>query len=105
MLTKCYSVRLSEMRRISDKAYLAKAFDGSEAIIPASQVFGVDYSVAKSDAWWISAWILERKELQYSPKKVAVFNEAGKIVPSVTITTHTPSAQTPVDNTIEELKR
>lgn len=105
MLTKCYSVRLSEMRQISSRAYLARAFDGSEAIIPASQVFGVDCSVAKSEAWWISAWILERKELQYSDKKSAVFNERGQMIPTVTITHHTPTEKVPVVNTIEELKR
>jgi hypothetical protein len=35
-------------------------FDGSEALIQ-SQLFGQDYSVSKSDAYWISKWILEQK--------------------------------------------
>ena len=43
MRTKCYSVRLQSLRQISPKAYIAEAFDGSEAIIPASCVFGADY--------------------------------------------------------------
>lgn len=105
MLVKCYSVRLSEMKQISPKAYLAKAFDGSEAIIPASQVFGVDTSVGKSNAWWISAWILGKKDLQYSTKKEAIFNEQGKMLPNVTITHHLPMDMLPVDNEIDELKR
>ena len=69
MRTKCYSVRLQSLISISDKAYVATAFDGSEAVIPKSQVFGMDHEVNKSDAYWISCWILEQKKLQYSAKK------------------------------------
>ena len=57
MKTLCYSVRLESLTRISDKAYKAVAFDGSSDVIPASQVFGQDWDVQKSDAYWISAWI------------------------------------------------
>ncbi|MDR1883737.1 MAG: hypothetical protein LBR26_13275 [Prevotella sp.] len=71
--TKCYSVRLESLFSISEKAYKATAFDGSTAVIPKSQVFGQDFDVQKSDAYWISAWILEQKELQYSNKKVRWF--------------------------------
>lgn len=42
MKTLCYSVRLESLVRISDKAFRASAFDGSTAVIPASQIFGVD---------------------------------------------------------------
>ncbi len=73
MKTKVISVRLQSLVSISDKAYKATAFDGSEAIIPKSQVFGQDWDVQKSDAYWISSWILEQKDLQYSDKKVAWF--------------------------------
>lgn len=72
---KCYSVRLASLEAISEKAYKATAFDGTTAIIPKSQVFGSDTDVEKSDAWWISAWILEQKELQYSQKKVSYFDK------------------------------
>lgn len=76
MKTKCYSVRLSSLVSISDKAYKATAFDGSEAILPKSMVFGQDYEVQKSEAYWIAAFILEKEEckLQYSDKKVKWFN-------------------------------
>lgn len=81
--TKCYSVRLQSLRSISEKAYLAKAFDGSEAILPKSQVFGSDYEVQKSDAYWIASWILEQKELQYSDKKIGWYNpDTGNIEPN-----------------------
>lgn len=40
MKVLCYSVRLSSLTSISEKAYKAVAFDGSEAIIPKSQVLG-----------------------------------------------------------------
>lgn len=90
MRTKCYSVRLKSMVSISPKCYKAVAFDGSEALIPTSQYFGKDYNVNKSEAYWISAWILGKKELQYSGKKEAYFNENGKQLPKITIKKHIP---------------
>jgi hypothetical protein len=56
----------------------AVAFDGSEAIVPRSQVFQQDYSVTKSEAYWISAWILKQKQLQYSTKKQATFDSVTR---------------------------
>jgi len=74
MRTLCYSVRLESLTHISPKCYKAVAFDGSEALIPASQYFGVDYEVIKTEAHWISAWVLEKKSIQYSTKKCKWFN-------------------------------
>jgi hypothetical protein len=105
MATKCYSVRLESLVRISPKAYKARAFDGSTDIIPASQVFGADADVSRSDAWWISAWILERKSLQYSSKKEAWFTDDGRMVPSYKVERHVPERMSPVaGNEIGELK-
>lgn len=73
MRTKCYSVRLQSLVSISDKAFKAVGFDGSEDILPKSQVFGQDFDVTKSEAYWISAWILEKKNIQYSSKKIKWF--------------------------------
>lgn len=89
-MTKCYSVRLDSLVSISDKCYLAKAFDGSESLIPKSQVFGQDYGVSKSEAYWISAWILQKKEIQYSIKKWTNFSKAGKDIGQVEFTHHKP---------------
>lgn len=87
MKTKCCSVRLQSLVSISDKAYKATAFDGSEAVLPKSQVFGPDYEVSKSEAYWIASWILEKKELQYSGKKIGWFNsDNGRIEPNIEIT-------------------
>ena len=84
MKTKCCSVRLQSLVSISDKAYKATAFDGSEAVLPKSQVFGPDYEISKSDAYWIASWILEKKELQYSGKKIGWFNpDNGRIEPNM----------------------
>ena len=106
MRTLCYSVRLESLVRISDKAFKATAFDGSSDIIPASQVFGRDYEVMKSDAYWISAWILEKKSIQYSGKKQAWFNENGHQLPTYTINRHTPKKKEAKEsNIIEEIKR
>lgn len=66
------------------------AFDGSEALIPTSQYFGQDYDVSKSEAHWISAWILEKKELQYSTKKWTNFSKAGKNIGQIEFEHHTP---------------
>lgn len=89
MKIECYSVRLANIKDISAKAYKVTAFDGSSAIIPKSQTFGFDQDVVKSEAMWISAWILERTGLQYSKKKSAWFDsESGNMLPSVTVIRH-----------------
>lgn len=106
MKTLCYSVRLESLVRISDKAFRAAAFDGSSDIIPASQVFGIDWGVSKSDAYWIAAWVLKNKNLQYSEKKQAWFDENGKQLPAITIKKYTPEKRTPkTNNEINNLKR
>jgi hypothetical protein len=81
------------LSRISDKAYKATAFDGSIAILPASQIFGQDYDIQKSDAYWISAWILGRKNLQYSDKKRGWFDENGRMLPTYTVEHHIPQKE------------
>jgi hypothetical protein len=107
MKTLCYSVRLESLTVISDKCYKASAFDGSEALIPKSQVFGQDYSVTKSEAYWISEWILKQKSLQYSGKKEAWFDSiTRKMLPTYKIEKHTPERVEPIENnTIQELKK
>jgi hypothetical protein len=91
MKTKCYSVRLESLVSISDRAYKATAFDGSSAILPKSQVFGRDYDVQKCDAYWIAAWILEKKDLQYSGKKESWFDsETGNMLPTYKVEKHKP---------------
>ncbi len=91
MKTKCYSVRLESLVNISDKAFKACSFNGSEDIIPKSQVFGRDWDVIKSEAYWIAAWILEKKNIQYSTKKEAWFDsDTGKMLPTYTFVKHTP---------------
>lgn len=106
MRIKCYSVRLASLERISPLAYKAVAFDGSSDIIPASQVFGIDDDVIKSDAWWISAWILEKKSLQYSRKKSAAFDkDTRRRLPEIIIEKHHPTHVDPVaDNAIDDLR-
>ena len=104
--TKCISVRLSSLVSISDKAYKATAYDGSSCILPKSQVFGQDYEVMKSDAYWISEWILQQKDIQYSSKKVAFFDENHNKLPNYEVEYHTAEKIAPkAENIIEELKR
>lgn len=106
MRVKCLSVRLEGLVKISDKAYSAKAFDGSKAIIPASQIFGQDFDISKSDAYWISEWILRQNSIQYSHKKEAWFDsETKRIIPTYTVEKYKPTKINPVEsNEISILK-
>lgn len=91
MKTKCFSVRLKSLAYISEKACKAVAFDGSEGIIPSSQIFGPDFDVQKTDAYWISEWILGKKDIQYSHKKTAWFDSSTrKRIPDFVIINHVP---------------
>lgn len=105
--TKCYSVRLKSLVSVSNRAYKAEDFAGNSAILPKSQVFGDDFEVQKSEAYWIAAWILEQKSLEYSRKKEAWFDaDTGKMLPTYTVVKHTPEKVEPKDNnTIKRLKR
>lgn len=99
MRIKCLSVRLESLVRISDKAYLARAFDGSEAIIPVSQVFGHDFDVNTSDAYWISEWILRQKSIQHSHKKEAWFeSNTRKMLPEYIVEKFIPEIKNPVNS-------
>jgi len=87
----CYSVRLQSLTSISDKCCKAVGFNGSEALIPKQFVYEQDWDVSKSEAWWISTWILERKNIQYSSKKQAWFDrETGRQLPTYTFEKHVP---------------
>lgn len=76
---KCYLVKLAELRAISPKAYLAVCFDDREVVIPRSQVFGVDLSSTKSDAYWIAAWIVEKHGLQHSQKNFGWYDRSKPV--------------------------
>jgi hypothetical protein len=98
-MKKCYSVRLKELISISDKCYKAISFDGRESLIPKSQVFGHDYDVQKSDAYWISAWFLGKINIQYSTKKEGWLNpDTGIVKPKINIKieTHIPEKKEPI---------
>jgi hypothetical protein len=91
-MVRCYSVRLRSLISISDKAFKACSYNGAEDILPKSQVFGRDWDVNKSEAYWIAAWILEKKNIQYSTKKEAWFyNDTRKMAPNITVTRHIPT--------------
>ena len=106
MRVKCISVRFESFIPISDKAFKAKSFNGSEDIIPASQVYMKDYDVVKSEAYWISEWILEKKTIQYGRRKIAWFDsETKKMLPTYIVEKHKPDVIQPKDkNEIAELK-
>ena len=104
--TQCFSVRLESLFSISDKAYKARSYDGSEDILPKSCVFGKDHEVKKSDAYWIASWILPKKKIQYSTKKEAWFDAHGKRLPAYSSVRYKPNQVEPVlDNSVKELER
>lgn len=109
--TKCYSVRLKSLTQITQKCWKALDWQGNEYLIPDSQYFGVDYSVSKSDAFWIACWIIDKEDchLQVSTKKVGWYNpKKGSVEPTVEIIVehHTPEKLTPLENnTIKRLKK
>lgn len=106
MKTLCISVRLSSLTQISLKAFLVRSFDGREDIIPKSCIFGRDYDVVKSEAYWIAAWILPKKNIQYSDKKQCWFNESGMMLPTYKVEHHKPKEIKPLtDNTITDLAK
>lgn len=93
----CISVKLQALIPITDKCYKAIDFAGNEALLPKSQVVGQDYE--KSDdnkdveAWWISEWILQQKNIQYSQKRKAWFDKGSqniKIMYPIIVEHHTP---------------
>jgi hypothetical protein len=97
--TLCYSVRLKSLESISPMAYKATAFDGSTDILPKSQVFDADLDVSKSDAYWIAAWILEKKDLQYSDKKKGWWNpKTHRVEPhyNIEVEKHIPAKIEPI---------
>lgn len=102
----CVSVRLESLVQISPKAYKARDFQGNEAFIPVSQVFGQDYEVQKSSAYWIAEWCLDKKGIVYSWKKKAWFDrDSGRRLPDIKIEKHTPHKLTPKENNeITELR-
>lgn len=104
--TKCYSVIVDSLISISEKAYKVRTFDGSEDIIPKSQVFGEDTKFSSvKEAYWISAWILEKKKLLFSRKRVRWFDSNGKHS-DIIISKHVPDRVEPTENNkIDSLKK
>ncbi len=98
MKTLYYSVRLKSLESISHKAFKVTSFDGSTDIIPKSCVIAPDNDVTKSDAWWIAAWILPKKSIQYSSKKQAWFDEQGQRQPTYHVSKHAPEKVNPVQS-------
>lgn len=93
---KVYSVKLLSLSTISHKCYMARAYNGSEARIPASCVIGKDYSASGDNAWWIAAWIVERSGLQHSKKRAGWRDSSGKIRPFVQVLKYVPPAMDPI---------
>lgn len=91
MRIKCYSVRLESIVSISDKCFIVSSYDGRQSLIPKSQYYGEDPEVKKDNAHFISAWILEKVDIQYSGKKERWFDSATKkMLPTYKVEKHVP---------------
>lgn len=77
---------------ITEKCYKATAFDGSESLIPVSQVFGLESldENKESESWWISSWILSKTPLQHSQKEAWFDCKTRKMLPCYKIKHHIP---------------
>ena len=106
MRVKCISIRLQNLVRITDKAYKATDFNGNTDIIPASQIYGEDNEVGKSDAYWVTEWILNKKNLTCRRKKERFFDLATRRqIQTCTVEYHKPIKIAPVnENKITTLK-
>lgn len=108
MKIKCYSVRIKELVEISEKCFKAFFWDGGELLIPKSQIYELDFDVKKSDSIWISAWFIEKSNVQFSRKKTAIYDTNKKtFVPIFKIEKHIPEKKniTNFNNEIKELLR
>jgi hypothetical protein len=86
-LIKCYKVKLKDLSSISEKAYKATAYDGSSCILPKSQVI----RPIDNDAWYISTWIMDQKEIQHSKKNIFMVDTSTmQARPFVVIEHHVP---------------
>lgn len=108
--TKVLSVRLQSLTSISEKCYKAKSFDGSECLVPKSVVFGMDYEVQKSDAYWIAEWFMMKPEttLQYGSKQGWYNPNTGRVEPPIQfiVEKHKPEVLTAVEpKLVEALNR
>lgn len=78
-MTKCFSVAVKDCQRISANCFRVVTYDGSEALVPVSQVYGTD--PLKPGNMLLTSWILERKNLQYSSKTpIWVDEHSGNVV-------------------------
>lgn len=99
----CYSVKIKRIEKITHKSYKIFSFNGMVDILPASQIYGID-TETKGLSYWVSAWILEKKNIQYSDKKKCFFDERGNKYPFVEIKHHVPQKYSVVNNYIAELR-
>ena len=96
------SVKVKEAKKVTEKAWLLRMWDGREDIVPASQIEGWD----GENSLWVSEWILEKKNLQWSSKRKAFKSKDGRMVLADSIRKHTPERVTNFgSNEINELKR
>lgn len=106
MRVKCYSVSLKSFTPISNKCYKAIDWQGNEALIPASQYLANDSDRTKSDCYWISEWILSKKNINYSRKKCAwIDSETMQVHPNIEVVHHVPKEMKPIKRSLDEFTR
>lgn len=101
----CYRVLVKRCKRISQKAILLVAYDGSTLVIPIWCLLAVD--VRTENGFWVAAWILDKHpEFQHSDKYKADVDPKTKAVKRLTVIKyHVPKRINPVeDNGIDELR-
>lgn len=100
MKIKCYSVKLKSLALISSRAYKIILLNGTKVIIPVSQVLGIDAD--DSNCYWITAWIIDKKDINLPFIKEAWFDENKKRLETTFIYKHVPSTINSLENNIIE---
>tara|TARA_Y100001972_G_C7657837_1_gene331417 strand:+ start:2722 stop:2934 length:213 start_codon:yes stop_codon:yes gene_type:complete len=58
-------VRFRELKNISEKAIAIKCYDGSEAVLPKSQIHIHPF---KDDVIFVPRWLIDQKQIQFKEK-------------------------------------
>lgn len=98
-------VKFQSIKAISEKAVVIKCWDGSEDVIPTSQI--LEGASAADGECWIASWILPQKNLQYSDKNTRWIDEvSGAMRPDYIVEKHSAEKVNPVEsNDIASLRK
>lgn len=93
---KAVKIKCSEIKRISQKCYLLKDYNGNEDFYPSSQI------IEEEDFVWCPVWLAETKSLTISKSTVWINDDTKKVTPIKTKKHYKPKKITDFDDSINE---